>query len=94
MHYLGPNSGELVARHAFSRSYTGPWDIHVKTIPYTTTVEFTDGSSTLYHKRERPHLVFNKDAVPVFLVTGVVAPGNQSGYAGLSYTLIQGVRSH
>lgn len=42
MHYI-PDS-VLVARHAFARHYTGPWSIHEKTIPYNSTVDFTDGS--------------------------------------------------
>ena len=34
-----------------------------------------------------------KDHAPQWLVTGVVVPGGQSGYSGLSYTLIQGINS-
>lgn len=88
MHYIP--DGKLVARHAFSRSYAGPWQIHIDSIPYTTTVDFVDGSSLTYHKRERPHLVWDgKTGKPTHLITGVVQPGDQSGYAGGSYTLIQ-----
>lgn len=94
MHYLGADSSAMVARHAFSRSYMGPWSVHIDSIPYNTTVQFNDGSSVAFHKRERPHLVFDSDGKPTYLVTGVVQPGsNERGYSGLSYTLIQGIRS-
>jgi hypothetical protein len=41
MHYIPDNV--LVARHAFARDYTGPWAMHETTIPYNSTVRFTDG---------------------------------------------------
>ena len=41
MHYIPDNV--LVARHAFARDYTGPWAMHEATIPYNSTVQFTDG---------------------------------------------------
>ena len=62
-------------------------------VPYTTEINFTDGTTVTFHKRERPHLVWaaGKEGVtPTHLVTGVVQPGsNEHGYSGLSYTLIQ-----
>ena len=31
----------------------GPWQIHETSIPYTSTVQFTDGGETTWEKRER-----------------------------------------
>ena len=87
MHYI-PDA-VLVARHAFAPSYYGPWTVS-KVVPYNSSVAFSDGSTVEFHKRERPHLVFDKSSNPSHLVTGVVAPGkNEHGYQGLSYTLVQ-----
>jgi hypothetical protein len=88
MHYIP--DGKLVARHAFSTSYTGPWQIHKQTIPYNSSVAFTDGTVMTYEKRERPHLVWDAEMNPTWLVTGAVLPGGR-GYNGKSFTLIQGV---
>ena len=88
MHYIPGRA--LVARHAFASAYEGPWQMHADSIPYNTTVAFTDGSVVTYNKRERPHIVFAAaTGHPTHLVTGVVQPGNQRGYAGGSSTLIQ-----
>lgn len=43
MHYIPDQA--LVARHAFARQYTGPWNLHVDSIPYNTTLEYSDGTS-------------------------------------------------
>jgi hypothetical protein len=88
MHYIPDAS--LVARHAFSRSYLGPWSIHTHSIPYNTTVPFSDGTVVKYHKRERPHIVFDAAGVPTHFVSGVVL-GSGAGYNGASFTLIQEV---
>lgn len=42
-----------------------------------------------YEKRERPHIVFDENMDPVWLVTGVVLPSGQHGYNGKSFTLVQ-----
>eukprot|EP01052_Picozoa_sp_SAG31_P016789 SAG31_NODE_1125_length_9770_cov_2.732499_8_plen_542_part_00 len=39
----------------------------------STTIEHTDGTSTTWIKRERPHLMFSDDGTPTFLMTGVMA---------------------
>jgi len=91
MHYI-PDA-KLVARHAFAKSYFGPWLIHESSIPYTTTVQFTDGGETTWEKRERPHIVFNEKRDPAWLVTGAVLPGASGGYHGGSFTLIQQIKS-
>ena len=46
MHYIPDQV--LVARHAFARDYTGPWAMHETTVPYNSTVQFTDGGSGKY----------------------------------------------
>jgi hypothetical protein len=91
MHYIPDN--QLVARHAFSRSFLGPWALHEKSIPYNSTVQFTDGTVTTYEKRERPHIVWDAQMNPAWLVTGVVTPSGQHGYAGKSFTLVQQIDS-
>ena len=52
---------------------------------YTTTVEFADGSSKQYARRERPHLVLNAAGDPAFLTNGV----QESWDSDHSYTLVQ-----
>merc|ERR1712194_922086 len=89
MHYIP--DGVNVARHAFARSYTGPWLIHETSIPYNTTVRFSDNSVETFEKRERPHIVFDEHMNPAWLVTGVVLGDGQQGYQGKSFTLIQEV---
>jgi len=93
MHYL-LDGNVLVARHAFARHYEGPWSIHSNTIPYNSTVPFSDGSVVTYHKRERPHLVFDEDNIASYLITGAVLPVSSSckGYCGGSFTLIQRIK--
>lgn len=91
MHYI-PDA-TLVARHAFATHYDGPWMIHEDSIPYNSTVQFTDGGETTWEKRERPHLVFNDQKDPAWLVTGAVLPGAAGGYHGGSFTLIQQIKS-
>eukprot|EP00039_Didymoeca_costata_P004845 m.76552 g.76552 ORF g.76552 m.76552 type:complete len:395 (-) comp12563_c0_seq6:24-1208(-) len=87
MHYISDQ--QLVARHGFAESFLGPWFIHTESIPYNTTVLFTDGSVVQYHKRERPQLVFDSYMVPQYLITGAVLPVTTRGYSGKSFTLIQ-----
>ncbi|KAI0908280.1 hypothetical protein F4823DRAFT_498648 [Ustulina deusta] len=78
--------GPRVGAHAHARHWQGPWTFNNKTLAYNTTVEFTDGTSMTYYRRERPKLHFSDDGnlTPVYLINGV-QEFNQSG----SYTLIQ-----
>ena len=90
MHYIP--DGQRVARHAFARSYEGPWALHEASIPYDTDVALAGGGNIAFHKRERPHFVFGPDGTtPTHMITGVVSPGPWSGYQGPSYTLVQAV---
>ncbi|KAI0448601.1 hypothetical protein F5B21DRAFT_518811 [Xylaria acuta] len=78
--------GPRVGAHAYARHWQGPWTLNNRTLSYNTTVEFTDGTSTVYYRRERPKLYFSGDGnmTPLYLINGV-QEFNQSG----SYTLIQ-----
>ncbi|KAF2179713.1 hypothetical protein K469DRAFT_798024 [Zopfia rhizophila CBS 207.26] len=74
-----------VGGHLFARELTGNWTFKLQEV-YNTTVEFTDGRSIDYYRRERPKLFFSDDGnmTPLYLVNGV-QEFNSSG----SYTLIQ-----
>ena len=72
-----------VGCHAFSRDGHA-WHL-ASSNPYTTTIGFEDGSSRLYARRERPHLVFNAQGDPAFLSNGV----QETWQVDHSYTLVQ-----
>ncbi|KAI1819799.1 hypothetical protein F4861DRAFT_110044 [Xylaria intraflava] len=78
--------GPRVGAHVYARHWQGPWTFNNRTLAYNTTVEFTDGGSTVYYRRERPKLYFSDDGemTPLYLLNGV-QEFNQTG----SYTLIQ-----
>ncbi|KAF2100279.1 hypothetical protein NA57DRAFT_73890 [Rhizodiscina lignyota] len=86
----GFGSGPNVGRHAYSKDIDGPWHFNNNTLAFSTLVDFTDGSSTNYYRRERPNLYFSEDGkmVPLFLGTGV-----QEVNSSMSYSLIQPVGS-
>jgi hypothetical protein len=44
-----------------------------------------------WEKRERPHIVWDDQKNPTWLITGAVLPGGR-GYNGKSFTLVQQVR--
>lgn len=78
--------GPRVGAHAYARDWKGPWHYNNITLAYNTTVDFTDGNSTTYYRRERPKLYFSEDGemTPLYLVNGV-----QEFDSPASYTLIQ-----
>ena len=82
----GFGSGPNVGRHAFARYWMGPWTFNDNTVAYNTTVEFTDGTTIIYYRRERPQLFFSEDGMmtPLFLTNGV-----QERNSNDSYSLIQ-----
>lgn len=82
----GFGTGPNVGRHAFARSWNGQWTFNNRTVAYNTTVHYTNGSSILFHRRERPALIFSEDGkmTPLYLVNGV-----QEVNASSSYTVIQ-----
>ncbi|KAI9158130.1 hypothetical protein HJFPF1_06120 [Paramyrothecium foliicola] len=78
--------GPRVGAHLYARNYTGPWHYNNITLAFNTTVDFTDGSTTVYYRRERPKLFFSDDGemTPLYLINGV-----QEFNSPASYTLIQ-----
>ena len=62
-------------------------------VTYNTTVAYTDGSSTTYHRRERPHLLLDAQRRPTHLFNGVTSDADQPGYKGFqqdhSFTIVQ-----
>ena len=66
----GPTGETTTGGHAFSHNCV---DWTYSPVPaYTTTVNHTDGSSSTYLKRERPHLYFDPTTgAPAVLFTGM-----------------------
>ncbi len=92
MHYVDPSNGggfngqPNVGRHAYAWCWNCTWTFNSHTVAYHTTVDFTDGTSTTYYRRERPQLYFSEDGnmTPLYLVNGV-----QEQNTPQSYTLVQ-----
>jgi hypothetical protein len=82
----GFGDGPNVGRHAFARSWGGPWTFVNESVAFTTRVEFDDGSFVEYFRRERPSLLFSGDGDMRLLAlsTGVKEVGE-----GGSYSVIQ-----
>ncbi|KAJ5377327.1 uncharacterized protein N7496_004736 [Penicillium cataractarum] len=82
----GFGDGPNVGRHAFARSWAGPWTFNNASVAFTTRVVFEDGFVVDYFRRERPSLFFSGDGEmrPVLLSTGVQEVGGMG-----SYSLIQ-----
>lgn len=78
--------GPRVGAHVYARDWRGPWHYNNITLAYTTFVEFTDGETKEYYRRERPKLFFSEDGkmTPLYLINGV-----QEFNSPASYTLIQ-----
>jgi hypothetical protein len=81
----GFGSGPKVGRHAYSRDIGGPWLFNTKTLAFSTEVEFDDGSSINFYRRERPQLLFSDDGemTPLVLTTGV-----QEVHSSMSYSVM------
>ncbi|KAF7537432.1 hypothetical protein G7054_g3743 [Neopestalotiopsis clavispora] len=71
--------GPHVGVHLFARNYTGPWTFREKAA-YNTTVQFTDGTSINYYRRERPKVFFDEDGTPLYLVNGVAEEDSRASY--------------
>ena len=78
--------GPRVGAHAFARDWRGPWTYNNVTLAYNSTVEYDDGTSVEYYRRERPKLYFseNGEMTPLYLVNGV-----QEFDSNKAYTVIQ-----
>ena len=66
---LASGQGKSVGAHAFSRDAL-VWAVS-KTNPYTTLVNFSNGSSFDMRRRERPQLLLSERGQPRFFSTGV-----------------------
>ena len=82
----GFGDGPKVGRHAYSKTLEGPWTFNNRTLAFSTLVEYTDGSSVNFCRRERPQLFFSEDGemAPLYLTNGVQEVGS-----GTSYSIIQ-----
>ena len=72
-----------VGRHAYAKSYKGPWTYNNNTLAYGAEVEFTDGTSINFRRRERPQLYFSDDGkmTPLLLSSGVAENGSNQSYS-------------
>ena len=59
-------------------------------VAYTNNVTFTDGSSLLLTRRERPHVVFAEGSRRIVALSNSAMAGGAFG--DRSFTLLQGVR--
>ena len=59
-------------------------------VSYTTRVNFTDGASYLFDRRERPHMVFAEGTTDPVALSNAVRPGGADG--DRTFTLLQGLR--
>lgn len=87
----GPHmcDGQLcqVGTHQFS--YDG-WQWYSTGVAYTSLVHYTDGSSHLFDRRERPHLVFAENTTTPVALSNAARPGGLDG--DRTFTLVQGLR--
>ena len=84
----GFGDGPNVGRHAYARSWDGKWNFNLRSVAFNTTVDFADGSTINYYRRERPTIFFSEEGLmtPLYLSTGV-----QEVDSSQSYSLIQPV---
>eukprot|EP00037_Helgoeca_nana_P019895 m.195893 g.195893 ORF g.195893 m.195893 type:complete len:537 (-) comp25039_c0_seq1:70-1680(-) len=87
----GPHmcEGQLcqVGAHQFSLDGRGWYSTGTA---YTSRVEYTDGTSHLFDRRERPHVVFEENSTRPIALSTAVRPGGQDG--DRTFTLVQGFR--
>lgn len=72
-----------VGRHAYARSYKGPWTFNNNTLAYDAWANFTDGTFLNFGRRERPQLFFSNDGrmTPLLLSNGVQEKGSNQSYS-------------
>jgi hypothetical protein len=58
---------------------------------YTSLVHYTDGSSHLFDRRERPHMVFEENTTNLVALSNSARPGGLDG--DRTFTLVQGLRA-
>ena len=76
-----------VGIHAFSQDGERWFD---GGLAYTNLVNFTDGTSWNFNRRERPHLIFAEGSRTIIALTNSAEPGGISG--DRTFTLVQGVK--
>ena len=76
-----------VGIHAFSQDGVVWFD---GGLAYTNLVNFTDGTSWNFNRRERPHLIFAEGSRTIIALTNSAEPGGISG--DRTFTLVQGVK--
>ncbi|EGR47125.1 uncharacterized protein TRIREDRAFT_109392 [Trichoderma reesei QM6a] len=87
LHSLEPDGGfgwgPQVGRHAWARNYTGPWTFGNKTLAFGTEVQYDDGTTIDFFRRERPELFFSEDGemTPLLLTTGVQERNSPMSYS-------------
>ena len=86
-HYC-TNTFCLVGVHGFSRDGLA-WTFGG--VAYTNNVTFTDGSSILLTRRERPHVAFAEGSRRIVALTNSAMVGGGQ-FGDRSFTLVQGVR--
>ena len=88
----GPHmcAGQLcqIGTHQFSLDGGRQW--YYTGVAYTSLVNFTDGTSHLFDRRERPHMVFAENSTVPVALSNSVRPGGLDG--DRTFTLIQGLR--
>ncbi|KAK5994738.1 hypothetical protein PT974_03121 [Cladobotryum mycophilum] len=79
----GFGSGPKVGRHAWARNYSGPWTFGKQTLAFSTEVQYDDGATINFYRRERPQLYFSDDGqqTPLLLTTGVQPRDNPMSYS-------------
>ena len=82
---LPPGHGKSVGAHAYSRDAIS-WTAS-STNPYTTLVNFSNGTSFDMRRRERPQLLLSKIGQPRYFSTGVEDFGDHT------WTLVMQVNS-
>ena len=83
----GPSRCTALGRHAFSFDNGTSW-VYASSNAYNGSVSFTNGSSFAFYRRERPHLILDKDGRPTHLTNGV----QETTTDDRSYTLVQKLR--
>jgi hypothetical protein len=79
----GFGSGPKVGRHAYAEHWEGPLTFVNTTLAYNTTIDYDDGTSINFYRRERPQLLFSDDGemTPLYLTSGVQAVNSAQSYS-------------
>jgi len=81
--------GDGVLNYPGSHSFSSDgktW--HYGGAAYSNNISYTDGSSELLRRRERPHLVFDPTGAMVALTNGVIAWDDAGRNGDRSFTLV------